>query len=343
MKRRPIIPVKRLDQGQLNRAPRWRDIIYGGGAGGGVSAWVSGPPLAQPRWQLRSLAVGGKLWAIGGYYEDGSCADIEIYDTTSGAWTVLANPFTGWGQSFAVGSNGKIYALGGLADCFTLAGTVEEYDPSSGVLTQKADIPVSTYQPGIAASADGKIYVAGGCAPPTPVNDMVGPPSYLDILQVYDTQSGSWSIRRSMPIQRFGLAAVFGTNGKLYAMGGHSPSGHSVAEVDVYDPAADQWTPCAPLASARYHLVGVRAASTGRIFVVGGLGDGAGLTDVDEFDPVANTWTACGGLLQGRWFHGAAALGDTIYVMGGITRVGAYIPDNSNLQVFASVEVATAF
>lgn len=337
--------LKRLDRELLNRAPRWRDVIYGfgGGFGGGVSVWSAGPALTQPRWQMQGLAVGGKIWAIGGYYESGFGADIEIYDPATGTWTILANPFSGWGQAFAVASNGKIYAMGGLASCLTLAGTVEEYDPVSAVVTPMANIPVSTYEPGIATSADGKIYVVGGCVPPTAVNDMVGPPSYLDILQVYDTTSGAWTIKRSMPIQRFGLAAVFGADGKLYAMGGHGPAGQPVADVHAYDPATDTWTPCGPLPSPRYHVVGVRAASTGRIFAIGGLSVLAGLTDVDEFDPVANTWSARSGLTQGRWFHGAAALGDTIYVMGGITRVGNYVPDNSNIQVFASVEVATAF
>ncbi len=334
--------LKRLDRKLLDRAPRWRDVIYGG-SGGGVSVWSAGPALTQPRWQLQGLAVGGKLWAIGGYYDTGLCADIEIYDPATGTWTVLANPFSSWGQAFAVASNGKVYAMGGLASCFTLAGTVEEYDPVSAVLTPKANIPVSTYEPGIAASADGKIYVVGGCVPPTPVNDMVGPPSYLDILQVYDTQSGTWSIKHSMPSQRFGLAAVFGADGKLYAIGGHGPAGHPAADVYVYDPATDTWTPCAPLPSPRYHVAGVRAASTGHILAIGGLSVLAGLTDVVEFDPVANTWSARSGLAQGRWFHGAAALGNTIYVMGGITRIGDYVPDNSNLQVFNSVEVATTF
>lgn len=336
--------LKRLDRKLLDRVPRWRDVIYGfgGGRGRGVSGWSAGPALTQPRWQTQGLAVGGKIWAIGGYYESGFCADIEIYDPATGTWTVLANPFSGWGQTFAVASNGKVYAMGGLASCLTLAGTVEEYDPASAVLTPMANIPVSTYQPGIAASAAGKIYVVGGCVPPTALNDMVGPPSYLDILQVYDTQSGAWTIKRSMPTQRFGLAAVIGADGKLYAMGGHGPDGHSVAEVHVYDPATDMWTSCAPLPSPRYHVVGVRVASTGRIFAIGGLNVLAGLTEVDEFDPVTNTWSARSGLAQGRWFHGAAALGDTIYVMGGITRIGDYVPDNSNIQVLASVEIATA-
>lgn len=337
--------LKQLDRKLLDRSPRWRDIIYGfgGGSGGGISGWSLGPELTQPRWQLQCLTVNGKLWAIGGYYESGSCADVEIHDPVAGTWAVLANPFSGWGQAFAAASNGKIYAIGGLASCFTLAGTVEEYDPDSTLLTPKANIPVSTYEPGIAASADGKIYVIGGCVPPTPINDTVGPPSYLDILQVYDTKNDTWSIKRSMPSQRFGLAAVFGPDGKLYAIGGHSPDGHPVAEVDAYDPATDTWTPCAPLPSPRYHLVGACTSSNRRIFAIGGLSDSVGLTSVDEFDPVANTWNACSGLAQGRWYHGAAALGDTIYVMGGITRIGDYVPDNSNLQVFASVEVATAF
>lgn len=336
--------LKQLDRKLLDRSPRWRDVIYGlgGGFGGGVMDWGAGPALTQPRWQLQGLAVDGKLWAIGGYYESGFCADIEIYNPATGTWTVLANPFSGWGQAFAVASNGRVYAMSGLASCLTLAATVEEYDPVSAVLTPKANIPVSTLEPGIAASADGKIYVAGGCIPPTPVNDMVGPPSYLDILQVYNTKSDTWSIKHSMPTERFGLAAVFGPDGKLYAIGGHSPSGDPVAEVDVYDPATDWWTPCPPLPSPRYNLVGVRSASIRGIYVIGGLRNDVGLTDVSFFDPDTNAWYWRRGLAQGRWFHGAASLGDTIYVMGGVTRVGDYVPDNSNVQVLASVEVATA-
>ena len=88
---------------------------------------------------------------------------------------------------------------------------------------------------------NGLIYVIGG----NPSKDYVVPgetvPS-LDIVEVYNPVTNSWTQKASMPTARFGLAAVAVEN-KIYAIGGASlyPPREFTPIVEVYDPATETW------------------------------------------------------------------------------------------------------
>src|SRR5262245_48647718 len=60
-----------------------------------------------------------------------------------------------------------------------------------------------------------------------------------------------WTARASMPTRRSRLGAVFGQDGKLYAIGGSTDVGPT-GVVEVYDTALDSWSTAAPMPTPRY-------------------------------------------------------------------------------------------
>lgn len=81
-----------------------------------------------------------------------------------------------------------------------------------------------------AAMMDGKIYIAGGI--------LAG--DCTSTLQIYDIQSGKWTLGANMPEarERLSMAAA---DGKLYAVGGRNPKGDCTS-VLVYDAASNAWS-----------------------------------------------------------------------------------------------------
>src|SRR5438552_538508 len=81
------------------------------------------------------------------------------------------------------------------------------------------------------------------------------------------SQSGTWTMKASMPAVRGEVAAAVFEN-KLYAIGGNV-DGNAVPRNEVYDPATDRWRTLAPMPFARDHL-GL-ALVNGRIYTFGGF------------------------------------------------------------------------
>jgi N-acetylneuraminic acid mutarotase len=269
---------------------------------------------------------------------DGTLADIDVFDPGTGLWSTVPYPFSSFGQAFVTTPDGMLYAVGGLLDCQSLATPVEQYNPSTGAVTPRAALPTACYDPGIAAAADGSIYVFGGCLPP--VSDPGGPPSaILDIVQRYDPQTDTWSTMRVMPGPRHQCSVVTGLDGKLYILGG--TDGHvELNRVDVYHPVANTWQAAAPMPTARRCLSAV-LGQDGHLYAVGGLAGSAGVATVEEYDPLTDAWTSCPPLSAGRWYLGAAVLGNSMYVCGGYTRNGPYQAGNANVTALATVDEGT--
>ena len=104
----------------------------------------------------------------------------------------------------AAATNLKLYAFGA-------GGTTLEYDPATDIWTSKAAMNPERLLFGVAASPNGKVYVAGGS-----VNG--GPETNL--LQEYDPATDTWTNRSPMPTARSGPTMAAGLDGKLYAVGG---------------------------------------------------------------------------------------------------------------------------
>ncbi len=95
-----------------------------------INQWGIAAPMRIARWDLAAAAVGGKLYAIGGWDPSGSRVldTVEEYDLTTNSWTTKSHMPTPRTGLVTVVLNGRIYALGGF-DGTRPTNVLEVYDP----------------------------------------------------------------------------------------------------------------------------------------------------------------------------------------------------------------------
>ena len=152
-----------------------------------------------------------------------------------------------------------------------VSNTMECYDPRTNSWEYKK--PLSSVRMRFAAvvGPDDKIYVFGGAEgmaniDATPV---------LNTTEVYDPKTDSWTLRKPMPESREAHAAVLGSDGKIYVLGGASsvPT-PPLNDVFIYDPLFDSWTRGPKMNVPRAVLAAV-ATPDGKIYAIGGTDIGA--------------------------------------------------------------------
>nr|BAE90000.1 unnamed protein product [Macaca fascicularis] len=99
------------------------------------------------------------------------------------------------------------------------------------------------------------------------------------------------------------FAAMFTSDGFLYAVGGHdAPASNHCSRlldyVERYDPKTDTWTMVAPLSMPR-DAVGVCLLGD-RLYAVGGYDGQTYLNTMESYDPQTNEWTQMASLNIGR-------------------------------------------
>ena len=204
-------------------------------------------------------------------FEDGGSSMGTALLQTPNTWTSLADMPTARSEfGAATGSNGLIYAVGGLGADGTCLDTVEAYSPATDTWTTVSSMPTARAGLAVAAEPNGTIYALGGTT--------ADGSTILGTVEAYSPSSGSssntWTTVASMPTPRTALAAAVGPDGRIYAIGGDDTDGDPVDTLEVYTPSANRWDTVASLPAA---LDGVAAVSglDGRIYVVGG-GDASG-------------------------------------------------------------------
>jgi N-acetylneuraminic acid mutarotase len=297
--------------------------------------WGTKAPMPTPRTGLGVVAASnGRLYAVGGANSSGSSlSTVEEYDPATNTWATKASMQARRSLGVAALPNGKLYAVGGANSSGSPLSTVEEYDLATNVWTPKAPMPTSRSELGLAVGANGKLYAIGGTN---------GSP--LQTVEEYDPATNTWRGAAHglapMPTARRSLGLVAASNGKLYAIGGVSPTcpGSQCAAVEEYDPATNTWRGAAqgltPMPTAREAL-GLSAAPNGRIYAIGGFKTGGGCPTaadcavVEEYDPATNRWRGFADGLAlmptNRSSLGlATAPNGRLYAIGGFNSVGTH-------------------
>ena len=106
---------------------------------------------------------------------------------------------------------------------------------------------------------NGKLYAIGGRVNGNSANN-------LDVNEVYDPGTNTWSRLAPLPTARSGIAAaVLGE--RIYVFGGENPE-MVFNENEAYETASNTWTRLAPLPTARHGLGAVTFG--GVIYVLAG-------------------------------------------------------------------------
>jgi N-acetylneuraminic acid mutarotase len=295
-------------------------------------------PKALPgRWRFETdapraavegsaVAIGPTIYATNGSYP-GDLHRVIAYDTRTRQWSEPTRTPIGLNHSQAATYHRDLYLAGGYLDGDEPTNQFWRYDPAADEWTQ---LPSMLKPRGAAATAvvGDKLYVAGG-APRTFGVTAAG--SAYGALEIYDFETGRWSIGPDMPVPRHHLVGV-GLNGDFYVVGGRAGLLDTnndvppVGEFDRYDPDSGRWErlPEIPFPSG---YMGITTAK-GKIVVVGGENqtqweDGGGWVTPSawSYDPKANRWSRLPDLNIERRGMGAATVGNRIYVA-----MGSYCP-----------------
>ncbi|WP_437647217.1 kelch repeat-containing protein [Sorangium sp. So ce362] len=141
--------------------------------------------------------------------------------------------------------------------------------------------------------SSGKVLVAGGERPD--FHDRIS----LESAEVYDPETGAWTVVTPMHQLRGGHTATLLPSGEVLVVGG---SGDPEADVELYDPEADTWTVPALMDVMRiWHTATL--LSSGEVLVAGGTLASDTLSSAELYDPEADTWTPTAPMNRARAGH----------------------------------------
>jgi N-acetylneuraminic acid mutarotase/glucose/arabinose dehydrogenase len=224
------------------------------------------------------------------------------------------------------------------------ANGIVEYRGDAFCGSLRGELLVANYSRGdditrIRLAADGRSVIKaqsliGGFTDPLPLAEsptgtiFVGEFGDDKVTALAPQPTGCWATKQPLPVQRLdaGGAAL---DGKVYVVAGKTTTAHQ-STVHVYDPASDAWSTVANLPGPAVENPAV-VAHQGKLYVFGG-GTGAfsgAVTNAAVFDPGTGQWTTLAPMPVARGGPGAAAIGDSIYVVGGLEGTGASLSSMS--------------
>ncbi len=220
-----------------------------------TNAWETVADMLIPRMYFGATFYDGKIYIFGGGTSDGRTNKAESYDISTNIWSSIpAMPRIRTNLKSVV-VNDKIYILGGEDGTGTNLSEVDVYNPSSDTWETVTNLPNARNQ-GLFEAIGNKIYAFGGLTDGT----------YNKIVDVYDTETGTWSIAGSMLNTKhyeYHHSAV--VNGKIYSMFDDDAG----IGTEVYDPSTDEWSLVENFYVNQYNNT-ASAVLTNKIFICGG-------------------------------------------------------------------------
>jgi len=257
----------------------------------------------------------GKACKAGSDCESSSCIE-SVCRVNS--WSKLPNMPTPRGYlAAATGPDGRIYAIGGTSPQTGGLSKVEAYDPQKNAWTTVASMPTSRYGLCAATGSDGLIYAIGGeydasKAPFTAGNSVV--------VEAYNPKNNTWTKMPSLTVGRYFCAAVTGSDGNIYVMGGFSvPPGKSLNTAESLKPGASSWQLVSGTMTTARSAHGAAVGLDGTIYVAGGDDSHGNQTNAFEYyAPGSGSWyTSTNMPTARRWLTASADSAGDVYFIGG--------------------------
>ena len=259
-----------------------------------TNTWTELTPAATNRTQYIGCVYGSTLYYIGGRDINGDViATVDSYNTQTGVWTTL--PDQGGVTSR---SNGACFVIG--STLYATGGYDEDYDSLNttialtlpGTLFSATSVPPKSISAGdCQADAIGSSgYVFGGFSSQDAANDGDSFCHPLATIERYDAASNTWTLLNETGFIGRGLPASGVVNDLLYVMGGEAKGQVCIDGSDISHPEPT----------------------------------------VQYFNPATNAFTTLGSLPTSRFRFSGAAVGSTLYNIGG---QGGEVVTNSSANV----------
>jgi hypothetical protein len=257
-------------------------------ADGTLGNWQAMGNLSSAREGLKSVAVNGYLYVVGGRNTSSAVSTVEYAaingtDGTLGNWQTASSLNTARAYFGLTSANGYIYAIGGSSTSVLTSVEYAAINPNGSLGTWQTTYALNTARHGIdAVSTNGIIYVPSGQNPSGKLSSV----EYASIqsngaLSVWQTTSNVITPRV------YHAAATDGSN--VYILGGSVTSGNeSSASVEVAaikpDGTLNTWQSTTSLQQDKFGVAATVAK--GYLYVSGGHRWGTYLTSV-EYTKVA--------------------------------------------------------
>lgn len=250
-------------------------------------------PVANHAWLKASLSwIAAQTGSDASFASDSGSRAMAVAPSPSSAgsaWQALA-PYPKEVADNTMARDpvtGKVYSMGGTYSQYGSVAGIDNsafvYDPGSDAWSPIADAPVAR-QAAASAVIDGKYYVVNGWA----AGADASPVAEMDI---YDPNTGQWSIGAPNPVPAGGGSAYAVLDGSLYVVGGCIDGACSTPTnaVQVYHPYSDSWTSAANYPRAiSFASCG---AIDGRLYCAGGIQATGAVADGYVYDPLSNSWS----------------------------------------------------
>jgi hypothetical protein len=202
------------------------------------------------------------LYAIGGSNGSGALGTNEMYNVTTGTWTELAPLPTPRAYLTVVGgTDGYVYAIGGVDSAGNTVGTVEIYNPGYNSWSEGPSLITARSHHAASLIFDDIILVAGG-------QDASG--TVLNSTEGFSLQlKGSWLPGALMNTPRADFGIAVGGDGYVHAVGGRSTKG-DVDTFEAFKFSTNTWIPEREKLPAAVSGVAVTEGLSGGVFVLGG-------------------------------------------------------------------------
>lgn len=231
-----------------------------------TDSWSLASPMPQSINHHAAIAVDGILYVMGGQVSasgGGPFVDTTYaYDPATDSWSERASMPTARSGIAAAVVDGKIYVAGGRPPH---GNDFAVYDPANDTWNSLPNMPTGRNHLGVVA-IDNQILVIGG-------RFGAGFSSVItDVVEVFDTQTNTWTDGNHMPTQRSGHNAIV-ANGCLHVFGGEGNGPGNVnglyPQHELYDPDSDSWTELALMPTPIHGVTGL-AFIDGYIHLPGG-------------------------------------------------------------------------
>jgi large repetitive protein len=273
-----------------------------------------------------TLLPDGKVLVAGGYGDTNDLASAELYDPTTGKWTLTGDLDGRQGYTATLLPNGRVLVAGGNTDGNTVSiASAQLYDQASGTWTTTGALNFPRSYHTATLLPNGKVLVAGG-----EFDTAANPFELVAPAELYDPVTGLWTLTGAMNVLRSGHTATLLANGKVLVVSGDPvPVAPCLAgwvfggTAEVYDPSTGAWTITGGLNVPRDGF-SATLLPNGQVLVAGGetvdcnAFSMVSLSITELFDPATGTWTPTGQLNTERVSHAATLLPNgRVLVVGG--------------------------
>ncbi len=273
--------------------------------------WEARTPLGAALSRLALVALGDRLYAIGGEAEGGrSTAAVSVYDLLANDWRPAASLPLPLANAAAAAADERIYVAGGntaegSSGEAELHDTLWIYDPEDDAWSEAGTLPGPLAGAALAADA-GALYLVGGW-------DGQSMRSEIWRLALDGTATPEWTLVAQMDTPRaFHGAALVGSS--LYVVGGFDGR-RELGDAALYSLESHSWRTLPPLSTPRSGLSLVYDDLA--VYALGG-GSTYAVDTHERYDPTVNAWTNFPSPVPGEWRHlGAAAHNGRLHLIGG--------------------------